>query len=90
VSAEFPEPRPGPSRRRLVVRLACSAVVAVVLLAWQFDLVLAVLPRLWPPTSPTSRWASLLLLLVGSFVVLPGIVGSLVGDWLVDRWLRED
>jgi uncharacterized membrane protein YeaQ/YmgE (transglycosylase-associated protein family) len=31
-----------------------------------------------------------LLLLVGSFVVLPGIVGSLVGDWLVDRWLRED
>jgi uncharacterized membrane protein YeaQ/YmgE (transglycosylase-associated protein family) len=28
-------------------------------------------------------------LLVGSFVVLPGIVGSLVGDWLVDRWLDE-
>lgn len=89
MSAEFPEPRPGPSRRRLAVRLACSAAVAAVLLVWQWDLVSAVLPRLWPPSAPTSRWASLLLLLVGSFVVLPGIVGSLVGDWLVDRWLDE-
>jgi hypothetical protein len=48
--------------------------------------VAATLPRLWPPTDPVSRWASLLLILVGSFLVLPGVVGSLVGDWLYDRY----
>jgi uncharacterized membrane protein len=89
VSTEFPEPNPGPDARRLAARLACTAVVSALLLAWQFDLVRDVLPLLWPPTDPVSRWVGLLTVLVGSFLVLPGVVGTLVADWLYDRFASE-
>lgn len=87
MAVEFPEPRPGPEPRRIAARLACTAVASALLLVWQRDLVAATLPLLWPPTDPVSRWASLVLLLAGSFVVLPGVVGSLVADRLYDRYV---
>jgi hypothetical protein len=89
VSSEFPDPRPGPDARRLLARLACTAVVSALLLAWQFELVVDVVPLLWPPTDPVSRWVGLLTVLVGSFLVLPGVVGTLLADWLYDRLVTE-
>jgi uncharacterized membrane protein len=82
---EFPEPRPGPEPRRIALRLGCTAVVSAALLAWQWSLVVDVLPRLWPPTDPFSRWFGLAVVVVGSFLILPGVVGSVVADRLYDR-----
>jgi hypothetical protein len=42
---------------------------------------------LWPPTDPVSRWFGLASVFVGSFVILPGVVGTLVADVVYDRFL---
>lgn len=84
MSNTFPSPTPGPSRERLVVRLGCSAVVAAVTVVWFRGVVTEALPLLWPPTDPVSRWFGLVTVLAISFLVLPGVVGTLVGDRLYD------
>ncbi|AUV81456.1 hypothetical protein C2R22_07130 [Salinigranum rubrum] len=80
----FPRPRPGPSRDRLVVRLGCTAVAALLSVVVFRDVVTDALPLLWPPTTPFSRWFGLVTVLLVSFLVLPGVVGTLVGDRLYD------
>jgi hypothetical protein len=75
---------PGPSRERLAVRLGCSAVAAAVTVVGFRDVVTEALPLLWPPTDPVSRWFGLVTVLVISVLVLPGVVGTLVGDRLYD------
>ncbi|WP_435345680.1 hypothetical protein [Haloarchaeobius sp. HRN-SO-5] len=92
---EWPDP-PGVgdgSRRqprdvhRLGVRLACSALVALVLLLVFSDYVTGfLLTAIWPPQNPLSRWATLVLLQVGGFLILPLMVGGLVGDVVYDRF----
>jgi hypothetical protein len=86
VTDPFPQPRPGPSRDRLVVRLGCSAVAALVSVGVFRDVVTEALPLLWPPTTPFSRWFGLVTVLAVSFLVLPGVVGTLVGDRLYDSF----
>jgi hypothetical protein len=62
-----------------------------VVLLVQFRGVVAVtIPVLWPPTDPISRWFGLVTVLVGSFVVLPGVVGTLVADAVYDRFVVGD
>lgn len=80
----FPRPRPGPSRGRLAVRLGCTAVAALCSMFVFRDVVTDALPLLWPPTTSFSRWFGLVTVLVVSFLVLPGVVGTLVGDRLYD------
>lgn len=80
----FPTPTPGPSRKRLAVRLGCSAVAAGLSIVVFRDVVTEALPLLWPPTDPISRWFGLVTVLAVSFLVLPGVVGTLVGDRLYD------
>lgn len=85
----FPEPQPGPSARRLALRLGCTALLSVLLLVQFRSLVTTTIPLLWPPTDPISRWLGLVTVLVGSFFVLPGVVGSLVADFVYDRYLDD-
>jgi hypothetical protein len=84
VTDTFPTPTPGPSRERLAVRLGCSAVAAGLSIVVFRDVVTEALPLLWPPTDPVSRWFGLVTVLAVSFLVLPGVVGTLVGDRLYD------
>jgi hypothetical protein len=37
---------------------------------------------LWPPTEPLSRWFGLAVVVAGGYLLGPGIVGTLVADWL--------
>ena len=83
---EFPTPQPGPSWARLRVRFACSVVAAVVQLVIFWEFVLGALPFLWPPREPTTQWVSFIMVSLGSFVFLSGLVGTLVGDQLYDRY----
>lgn len=85
-SERFPTPNPGPSRARLTVRLGCVAGCSLLALVLFHELVVSTLPLLWPPTDPLSRWFGLVTVLVGSFVVGPGVVGTLVGDAVYDRF----
>lgn len=60
------------------------------LLLVQFRGVVATaIPVLWPPTEPISRWFGLVTVSVGSFVVLPGVVGTVVADAVYDRYLKQ-
>ncbi|WP_224269695.1 hypothetical protein [Haloprofundus salinisoli] len=86
---EFPEPQPGPSARRLAVRLGCTTVLSFLLIAVFWEFVVRWMPLLWPPTEPYSRWLSIAAVFLGSLFLLPGIVGSVVGDALYDRWSEE-
>ena len=45
---------------------------------------------LWPPVGPLSQWASLLMVSAGLFLVISGVIGTLVGDWLYDRYPSDD
>ena len=85
----FPAPHPGPSRERLAVRLGCSAVAAAGTVAVFRDVVTEAWPLLWPPADPFSRWFGLVTVLAISFLVLPGVVGTVVGDRLYDS-LADD
>jgi hypothetical protein len=58
-----------------------AAAVTVVVFR---DVVTEALPLLWPPTDPVSRWFGLVTVLAISFLVLPGVVGTLVGDRLYE------
>jgi ACR3 family arsenite efflux pump ArsB len=83
---DWPDPqRTSGDPQRVRYRVAVSAVVAVVLVALFWRYVLEVLPRLWPPREPLSRWATLVLLQLLGFVMIPLAVGSLLGDWLYER-----
>jgi hypothetical protein len=82
VTDDYPTPSPGPSRERLAVRLACSAVAAGCTVVVFREVVTEALPLLWPPTDPVSRWVGLVTVLAVSFLVLPGVVGTVVGDLL--------
>jgi hypothetical protein len=84
VTDPFPPPTPGPSRERLAVRLGCTAVAAGVSVVVFRDVVTEALPLLWPPTDPVSRWVGLVTVLAVSFLVLPGVAGTLVADRLYD------
>lgn len=86
----FPDPQPGPSARRLALRLGCTALLSALLLVQFRGLVATAIPLLWPPADPISRWLGLVTVLVGSFFVLPGVVGSLVADFVYDRYLETD
>ncbi|MEA1930073.1 MAG: hypothetical protein U9O06_00780 [Euryarchaeota archaeon] len=88
--SEFPEPQPGPSWEQLRVRLACSAGVAVVQLAIFWEFVIRSLPLLWPPMEPLSQWATFLMISAGSFIVISGFFGTLIGDQIYKRYLADD
>jgi asparagine N-glycosylation enzyme membrane subunit Stt3 len=76
----------GQNWARLRFRLACSAVVAVLLVGLFWGYITGfLLEALWPPQEPLTRWATLVLLQIGGFLVLPLLVGGLVGDALYDR-----
>lgn len=86
---EFPTPNAGRSRERLLFRVLCTAVVAAVVLAWNYEFLLQLRPLLWPPTDPISRWLGFVLLQVGAHLLLPGLVGSFVADRLYDRYVAD-
>lgn len=88
--AEFPAPRPGPSWERLRLRFACSMVAALLQVVVFWDFFLGALPFLWPPREPTTQWLSFLMLSLCSFVVVSGLVGTLLADWLYDRYVEND
>jgi len=88
--SDFPEPQPGPSWARLRVRFACIGGAALLQLAVFWEFVVDVLPMLWPPVGPLSQWASLLMVSAGLFLVISGVIGTLVGDWLYDRYPSDD
>ncbi|WP_435360344.1 hypothetical protein [Haloarchaeobius sp. DFWS5] len=71
---------------RVGVRVGCSLVVAVILAAVFWDYLTIVLPALWPPREPLSRWLTFLMLQALGFVFLPLSIGSFVGDVLYDRF----
>jgi hypothetical protein len=54
---------------------------------WEF--VVRTIPKLWPPVEPLTQWMSLLMVSVGSFVIISGLFGTLLGDQLYDRYLHE-
>ncbi len=87
---EWPEPgggssSPGADRYRLGLRLACSVAVLLVLVWLTRGFLAEVVPRLWPPTEPTSQWATLLSLHAFGYVVVPLMVGSLLADLVLER-----
>lgn len=81
-----PTPSPGASRERIAVRLGCSAVAAGGSVVVFRDVVTGGLPLPWPPTDPVSRWFGLVTVLAVSCLVLPGVVGTFVGDRLYDSF----
>jgi len=87
--SDFPAPRPGPSWERLRVRAACSAGVAVLQLVVFWEFVVRTIPMLWPPVEPITQWVSFLMVSLGSFVVISGLFGTLLGDQLYNRYLRD-
>ena len=87
--SEFPEPQPGPSWARLRVRFACIGGAALLQLAVFWEFVVSVVPMLWPPVEPLTQWVSLLMVSAGSFVVISGVIGTLVGDQIYDRYLTD-
>lgn len=88
--SEFPDPRPGPSWERLRVRAACSAGVAVLQLVVFWEFVVRTVPMLWPPVEPITQWVSFLMVSLGSFVVISGLFGTLLGDQLYDRYVADE
>jgi hypothetical protein len=90
LSDTFPTPAPGPSRGRIGARLGCTAVAAGLSVVVFRDVVTEALPLLWPPTDPVSRWVGLVTVLAVSVLVLPGVVGTLVGDRRYDSLDGED
>jgi len=44
---------------------------------------------LWPPVEPLTQWVSFLMVSLGSFVIISGLFGTLLGDQLYDRYLRD-
>jgi antibiotic biosynthesis monooxygenase (ABM) superfamily enzyme len=72
---------------RLRVRLLCSAVVLLAFLALSWGYVGEVAEMLWPPHESLSRWATLVLLQLMGYVILPLLVGGLVGDLVYDRFV---
>jgi hypothetical protein len=86
---EFPDPRPGPSWERLRVRAACSAAVAVLQLLVFREFVVRTIPMLWPPVEPLTQWVSFLMVSAGSFLIISGLFGTLIGDQLYDRYLTD-
>ena len=80
---------PAADRYRLGIQLAC-AVATFLFLAWLTRGFLAeAVPRLWPPTEPTSQWATLVSLHAFGYVVVPLMVGSLLADLVLNRISRE-
>lgn len=76
-------------RYRLGIRLVCAAA-AFLFLTWLTQGFLAeAVPRLWPPTEPTSQWMTLVGLHAFGYVVVPLMVGSLLADLALDRVSRE-
>lgn len=74
---------------RLRVRLACSALVLLAFLALSSGYVFEVVGMLWPPKTSLSRWFTLVLLQVLGYVMLPLLVGGLLGDLVYDRFIDE-
>jgi hypothetical protein len=72
---------------RLRVRLLCSAVVLLAFLALSWGYVGEVVGMLWPPHESLSRWATLVLLQLMGYVILPLLVGGFVGDLVYDRFV---
>jgi hypothetical protein len=88
MSDRFPEPSPGPSADLLALRVGCALVLAVLVTAVFWDVVVQWVRLLWPPTDPLSRWFGLALVVAGGYLLGPGIVGTLLADWLYRR--REE
>ncbi|NUE02376.1 hypothetical protein HUB97_07730 [Halorubraceae archaeon YAN] len=86
---QFPTPQPGPSADRLKVRFGVSLLVAIAQLLIFWDLVLSSLQFIWPPTEPRTQWVTFILVSVGSFTVISVLIGTLIGDQLYDRWLKN-
>jgi len=86
---EWPDPPLSGDRDagRLRVRLACSALVFVAFLALSGEHAVEVVGMLWPPRSSLARWSTLVLLQALGYVVLPLLVGGLLGDAVYDRFL---
>lgn len=72
---------------RVRVRIACSVLVFLAFLVLSGDYVLEVLGMLWPPRSSLARWSTLVLLQLLGYVVLPLLVGGLLGDLVYDNVL---
>lgn len=81
--------RSGVSSSRLRVRIACSIVVFGTLLLFTADYAIAVIDVLWPPGDSLSRWATLVLLQLFGYVLIPLLVGGLIGDRIYDRYLAD-
>lgn len=71
-------------RYRTGVRLACSVAVFCLLVWLTRGFLLEAIPRLWPPTEPTSQWATLVTLHAFGYLLVPPMVGSLVADLVLD------
>jgi hypothetical protein len=88
MSDRFPEPNPGPSADLLALRFGCAFLFAAVVTVVFWDVVEQWVQLLWPPTEPFSRWFGLAVVVAGGYLLGPGILGTLVADWLYRR--RED
>ncbi|NHN40171.1 hypothetical protein G9C85_00790 [Halorubellus sp. JP-L1] len=86
---EWPDPPLDRERDpgRLRVRLACSAVVFLAFLALSGDYAFELIGMLWPPQSSLARWSTLVLLQALGYVVMPLLVGGLLGDLVYDHVL---
>ncbi|MFC4990112.1 hypothetical protein [Saliphagus infecundisoli] len=93
---EWPEPGRGSAssdadwnRYGLGLRLACSVAALLVLVWLTRGFLVEVVPRLWPPTDPTSQWATLVTLHAFGYLVVPLMVGSLLADLVLERFLEN-
>jgi hypothetical protein len=82
---DWPDPAPRIASGRVRYRAATTLLLSLALVAWFHDYLLALAPRLWPPSDPLSRWVTLLLLQLLGFVMLPMVVGVPLADRLYDR-----
>jgi hypothetical protein len=89
--SDWPDPPTTTDRdpRRLHVRLLCSVVVFALFVVLSADLVVDVLAVLWPPHESLSRWATLVLLQLFGYVLLPLLVGGFLGDVVYDHVLER-
>jgi hypothetical protein len=81
----FPEPNPGPPTELLALRVGCALAFALLATLLFWDVVVQWVGLLWPPTEPLSRWFGLAVVVAGGYLLGPGIVGTLVADWLYRR-----
>jgi len=90
MAEDWPQPEGFDRRDRVVLRLACSAAVALVGLVVFREYVTSVLPLLWPPREPLASWAGIVLLQAFGVVLGPLMIGSFLADMLAKHYVDAE